>query len=144
MDNILGGMVTGEQLVVFLILAFIVGFFIYKEYPELKKRMTAGTTKEQQMEAVDKGILERLDAIEEKLAHIEARLSRDYNRINDMEREGMEQKRLAKDSLEERQIIMRGLLGALGGLQELGANGPTKASKKEIEEYLIKSAHRTS
>ena len=37
---------------------------------------------------------------------------------------------------------MEALMGALGGLQELGANGPTKEAKTKIQDYLNKKAHR--
>ena len=49
---------------------------------------------------------------------------------------------MVEDSLEDRQIIMEALLGALGGLQELGANGPTKEAENKIRTYLNKQAHR--
>ena len=44
---------------------------------------------------------------------------------------------------EELKIIMEALLGALGGLQELGANGPTKEAKAKIQNYLNSKAHHS-
>ena len=49
--------------------------------------------------------------------------------------------KVAADSLEERSIIMQALLGVLGGLQEIGANGHTKEAEKTIRNYLNKKAH---
>ena len=47
-----------------------------------------------------------------------------------------------QESLEEREVIMQALLGVLGGLQEIGANGPTKDAKAKVEKYINKQAHR--
>ena len=51
--------------------------------------------------------------------------------------------RIAEDSLEERQILMQALLGVLGGLQEIGADGPTKKAEETIRSYLNRKAHMT-
>ena len=72
---------------------------------------------------------------------IKDKLDLDYNRLNEMERWKMSMQRLAADSLEEREILMQALLGVLGGLQEIGANGPTKAAEAKIRDYLNKKAH---
>ena len=34
-------------------------------------------------------------------------------------------------------------MGALGGLLELGANGPTKEAKAKVQDYLNRKAHKT-
>ena len=44
--------------------------------------------------------------------------------------------------LEEREILMQAMLGVLGGLQELGANGPTQEATDAIHKYINKQAHR--
>ena len=75
------------------------------------------------------------------MRQIKEKLDRDYNRLNDMERWKMSMQRIAADSLEERQILMQALLGVLGGLQEIGANGPTKDAEKTIRSYLNRKAH---
>lgn len=49
---------------------------------------------------------------------------------------------IVTESLEEREILMQAMLGVLGGLQELGANGPTKEAKATIQEYINKQAHK--
>ena len=41
----------------------------------------------------------------------------------------------------ELQILTRGILACLKGLQEKGCNGPVTDTAKEIEEYLNKKAH---
>jgi hypothetical protein len=37
---------------------------------------------------------------------------------------------------------MQAMLGVLGGLQELGANGPTQEATDAIHKYINKQAHR--
>ena len=49
--------------------------------------------------------------------------------------------RMIADSLEEREILMQAMLGVLGGLQEIGANGPTKKAEEQIRNYLNRKAH---
>lgn len=135
-------MVTGDQLVGVLIVLFLIVYFVYKEWPDFKKRVSHGAVNEAQEAQSERTTGERLDAIEGRLTKIEERLSRDYSRLNGIEAETEKSRRLEAESLEEREIIMRALLGALGGLQELGANGPTKAAEQEINNYLNRQTHR--
>ena len=43
---------------------------------------------------------------------------------------------------EELQILTRGILACLKGLQEKGCNGPVTETAREIEEYLNTKAHK--
>ena len=47
------------------------------------------------------------------------------------------------EAFEERELILKSLLGVVQGLQEIGANGPTKRTEKEIQEFLLRKAHKT-
>lgn len=141
MEGKLLELISSGQLITWLVIAFLVSFFIYKEWPEFRKRMSSGAVKEQKDAASDKSVDERLGSIEQRLATIEEKLNRDYSRMNELERESRRNRRMAEESLEEREIIMRALLGALGGLQELGANGVTHAAEAEIRDYLNRKAH---
>ena len=51
------------------------------------------------------------------------------------------QQKFVEDSLEEREIILKSLLGVIQGLQEMGANGPTKKAEKDIQIFLIEKSH---
>ena len=141
MEKILQGLVTGDQLLTWLIIAFLVGYFFYKEWPEFKRRITGSAMEKASATATDKSLDARLTAIETDVKQIKEKLDRDYGRLNDMERWKMSMQRIAADSLEEREILMQALLGVLGGLQEIGANGPTKAAEAKIRDYLNKKAH---
>lgn len=134
--------VTGDQLTSWLIIALIVGFFIYKEWPEFKRRMSAGAKKEQMEALTDESIRKELNNINKRLDAIDVKLTRDYDRINEVEKETNRNREMLEQSLEEREILMKSMLAALEGLQELGANGPTKAASKELQEYLNLQAHK--
>lgn len=133
--------VTGSQIAVWLVIAFFVAYFIYKEWPAFRDRVSSGSLKRQKDSDIGKSVEKRLEGIEDRLATIEEKLGRDYVRLGDIEREHGKTRKMAQDSLEEREIIMRTLLGVLGGLQELGANGPTKEAEQEIRNYLNRKAH---
>ena len=134
-------LVTGDQVAAWILIAFLVGYFIYKEWPDFRRRVSGEAVEKEKEAAADKSVLDRLSAIEEDVRQIKAKLDRDYDRLNDMERWRRTIQRIAEDSLEERQILMQALLGVLGGLQEIGANGPTKEAEKTIRSYLNRKAH---
>ena len=140
----LSELVSGESLGAWLLIALLVGYFIYKEWPDFKRRVTSGALKDQKDELTDQTISDRLSSIEDELKKVNEKLERDYKRINKVETElesyGLQQSSTA----EELGIIMEALMGALGGLQELGANGPTKEAKTKIQDYLNKKAHMNS
>ena len=138
MVNELAGLVTGEQVAVWLIIAFLVAYFIYKEFPEFKKRISKSALKEREEEISEKTISERLDAIEKKLVEMNDKLSRDYDRINVMEKQQKKIEKMQRNSLEERGIIMRALLALMESSDD---NDKIVESEKEIQDYLVKQAH---
>ena len=141
MQNKLMELITGDQVGTWLLIAFLVVYFIYKEWPDFQRRVSGKAVKEEKEAAEDKSVIDRLSAIEEEVRQIKTKLDRDYDRLNDMERWRNTIQKIAVDSLEEREILMRALLGVLGGLQEMGANGSTKKAEQTIREYLTKKAH---
>lgn len=60
--------------------------------------------------------------------------------VNKLENEMSEQ---IRKNNEELQILTRGILACLKGLQEKGCNGPVTETAREIEEYLNTKAHKT-
>lgn len=138
----LGEVVKGDTFVLVLICIILIAYFVYKEWPEFKKRVSSDAVKDQAEESKDKTIEERLANIEKSITEINARLSRDYDRLNGVEEQQKTAREFIDESLEEREIIMEALLGALGGLQELGANGPTREAVKKINGYLNRKAHK--
>ena len=140
----LSELVSGESLVSWLLIGILVVYFVYKEWPDFKRRMSSGAIKEQTDEIIDKNVDSRLKSIEEKLEKIDVRLDRDYQRLNKFEQELTKGRNAQVDTSGELGLIMEALMGALGGLQELGANGPTKEAKTKVQDYLNKKAHNGS
>lgn len=141
MMNKLALLVSGGQLTEWLLIAVLVLYFVYKEWPEFRQRITKGAVKEAGEEIQSSRICEQLNAIEQRIGLMDDKLQRDYSRLNELEQEIRKSRRTDRDDLEEREIIMRSLLGIIEGLQEIGANGPTKAAQKEIMEYLNRKTH---
>lgn len=139
MVNKLSELVTGEQVAVWLIIAFLVVYFIYKEYPEFKKRITKSAIKEKVDEMSEKTVSERLDAIEKQLSEMNDKLTRDYDRINVMEKQQKKIEKMQQNSLEERGIIMRALLALMESSPD---NDKIQESEKEIQGYLVRQAHQ--
>lgn len=75
---------------------------------------------------------------------INEKMGRDYERLNQLQQLTIKQQSYIDDSIEERELILRSLLGVVQGLQEVGANGPTKRAEKEIQDYLLKKSHEVS
>jgi hypothetical protein len=142
MINKLADLVTGKQIAVWLLLFFLVGYFIYKEWPEFRSRISRGAVKEHTDEVNEKTINGRLGTIESEVKQINEKLDRDYKRLNKMEAQIGNTINVQANTSDELTIIIEALLGALGGLQELGANGPTKEAESKIQDYLNKKAHK--
>lgn len=141
MEHELMELVTGGQVAVWILIAFLVGYFVYKEWPDFQRRMTGRAVEKERDAAADKTVNARLSAIEDDVRQIKEKLERDFTRLNTMERWKRTITGIAEDSLEERQILMEAMLGVLGGLQEIGANGCTKSAETTIRNYLNRKAH---
>lgn len=141
MINALSNLVTAQQVGTWLIIFLLVSYFLYKEWPELKNRMTSGAIKEKRLEETDRTVLDRLTNIENEVKQVNVKLERDYYRINEVEKKLRKTRELQADVNEELEIIMRALLDVLKTLQDQGANGATKESEKAINDYLNKKSH---
>lgn len=120
-----------------VIVAILAVLLIYKSWPDIKKALNSWRTHENDREGISTSIKRH----EEEIEKINEKLERDYVAINEMRKTLNFQRKVTEESLEEREIIMRSLLGVLKGLQEIGANGPTKEAQAEIEAYINKQAH---
>lgn len=138
----LADLVTSDAVIQWLLLLILFGYFVYKEWPDITGRVRGKVKKDLEAEQIDKTLEQRLDSIEAHVQAIDEKLGRDYERINQIEREVSRQRDTQASTSEELEIIMEALMGALGGLQELGANGPTREAKTKIQDYLNKKAHR--
>lgn len=133
--------ISGDALVSWLAIGLLVAYFVYKEWPDFLRRVSHGPLRDERSRAEVDAVESRLCTIEMRLAGLETKIGRDFERINEMERTQKLQKKIQEDGQEELEIIMRALLGVLRGLQEQGANGPTKEAEAEITDYLTRKAH---
>lgn len=131
-------LVSAEAILQWIIIFLLLAYLIYKEYPELKRRIVGGTKKELESE----NTAERITKAEEKINDIEGKLRRDFKCLEELLRDEQEDKRIMQASLEEREITMRALLAIIDGLHQIGANGPTTAAHEELTAYLSKQAHK--
>ncbi|WP_024346603.1 hypothetical protein [Lacrimispora indolis] len=121
-----------------LIVAAALGLFTYKAYPPVKKKFEEWRAKRNKEENAET----TLQTCEAEIKVINEKLGRDYARLNKIDEAMAQQAKNDADSLEERELIISSLLGIVKGLRELGANGPTKEVQHNIEDYLVRRAHR--
>ena len=144
MINELSELVTSQQVGTWLVIALLVLYFVYKEWPDFKIRISSGALKEQKEEAEDRTVEQRLESIEKEIKELNNKLDRDYYRINELETKVRRTRESQGDVNQELEIIMKALIAVLKGLQEQGANGPTRLAEQEIQEYLTKKAHKSN
>ena len=135
--NNLFSLTTESFIFQWVIVAILVILLIYKSWPDIKKALNSWRTHENDREGLSTSVKRH----DEEIEKINEKLDRDYIAINEMRKSLNLQKKVTEESLEEREIIMKSLLGVLKGLQEIGANGPTKEAQAEIEAYINKQAH---
>ncbi len=81
-----------------------------------------------------------LDKQEKQSTDIEALKTRHEADVEKLENKVAEE--IRKNNV-ELQILTRGILACLKGLQEKGCNGPVTETAREIEEYLNTKAHES-
>lgn len=117
---------------------------IIKYYPKFKSWFDTARTKVNAKEDLIKSVRKNSDDIEDirkEILLINDKIGRDYARLNQIQNITIKQQKYIEDSLEERELIIKSLLGVVQGLQEVGANGPTKRAEAEIQAYLLKKSH---
>ena len=133
--------VSIESFGTWVLIFVLIGYFLYKEWPEFRRRVSSRAVKEQKDEIDGETVEKRLDNIEKETKQVNEKLNRDYARLNLIEAQLEKAKASQTDEMEELEIIMQALLGILKGMQEHGMNGPTKDAEARITEYLTKKAH---
>lgn len=108
-----------------------------KMAPTIIKGFNFMRLKANHFESLEKAIEKNTKEIES----INQKIGRDFVRLNILERTIKNQENYMVDSLEERELILRSLLGVIQGLQEIGANGPTKRAEADIQAYLLRRSH---
>ena len=144
----LGEVVKGDTFVLVLICIIMIAYFVYKEWPEFKKRVTKSTVDQKDAEAKDLSVSQRLDALQKAvivaqadIASIKERQARDYQRLNDIEKDNCKQNEAIQDSLKERKLLMKGIMACLDGLEQLNCNHTVPETRNEIYTYLYDTSH---
>lgn len=139
-------MITGEQVIMVVVIVLFLAYFVYKEWPAFRQRVSTSAVKEKEDEISEKTISDRIDTIEKKIDGLEKKfdemndkLSRDYDRINVMEKQQKKIERMQRNSLEERGIIMRALLALMDSAAE---SDKINESENEIQSYLVRQSHQ--
>ena len=143
-------MITGEQVLMVVVIVLFLAYFVYKEWPAFRQRVSASAVREKEEDISEKTISERLDAIEkkcdgiekkfdEKFAEINGKFNADFDRINSMERQQKKLEKMQRNSLEERGIIMRALLALMDSASE---SEKITESENEIQNYLVRQSHQ--
>lgn len=125
----------GDNLILLMILLLaLFGYFVYKEWPEFRRRVSGQTVEKKDIES-------RLRNIETKLDDLTAKVNRDYARLNALDNMIGCHETEIKDSLEERRLLMTGVLACLKGLKEQGCNGPVTEAITQYEKYMVDKSH---
>lgn len=88
-------------------------------------------------------LYKKSDFHETDLVSLKKAADENSSRIVQLQKMSAKQQRYIEDSLEEREMILRSLLGILRGLQEVGVKGSTDSIESELNEYLVKKSHKT-
>ena len=135
--NELINLVPKEQFMYTIIVLAVITVGICKYLPMFYKWFNIARIKANDFENVSKTINQNATDID----IINQKIGRDYARLNQIFQIVERQQKYIEDSLEERELILRSLLGIIQGLQEVGANGPTKRAEAEIQAFLLKKSH---
>lgn len=139
MEEIIQNVPTQYIIYTVIVLCAVVVFCI-KAAPSVIKAFNSMRFKVNHLESLEKAIeknTSNIELINQKIGKI----GRDFARLNATEKAIERQEKYTLDSLEERELILRSLLGVIQGLQEIGANGPTKKAEAEIQAYLLRRSH---
>ena len=140
----LAELVTAQQLLSGLIILLMVGYFVYKEWPDFHTRMTSSALKAHRVKETAETLAHRISGVERELQQVNEKLDNDYRRLDELEMWQKRTQSIVEESAEERELMIRGILGCIDGLQQLDANGDTSQAKKALHDYLYKKAHDIS
>ena len=139
--------VVPTQYIIWTILVIIALIAICaKAFPKIKDWFEATRTKVNDKDALIKSVNEHekeIEKIHQDISEINQKIGRAQARVNQIQQINVRQQKYIEESLEERELIIKSLLGVVQGLQEVGANGPTKKAEAEIQAYLLKKSHQS-
>ena len=131
--------VPAEYIIWTIVVVFALIIIVIKYAPKAWKHFNTARKKTNEIEDLVKAVKKNTEDIE----LINQKIGRDYARLNQIQQMTTRQQKYIEESIEERELILRVLLGVVQGLQEVGANGPTKKAEAEIQAYLLRKSHET-
>lgn len=138
----LASFVDANTFVTVFIVVLIIAYFVWKNYPEFKQRMAGPAAQDASNNADLAAIKEEVRALKGDVREIKDKINRDYERLNRIEEETRAQQQRIDDSLEERELLMKGILACLDGLEQQGCNHSVPQTKTEINDFLNRQSHR--
>lgn len=132
-------MVSVEYLISAVIVLVALGVFLTKIAPVLKDILDFYRKFVNKYE----GLQDQINKNTEDIVMIKEKVSNESTRVNQLQAYTAKQQKYIQESLEEREIMLRSLLGIIKGLQEVGANGSTKGVEEELQSYLVKKSHKS-
>lgn len=133
----ISGYVPTEYIIWTAVVVLAITVIVIKYAPKLFKVFDDARKKVNEQE-------DRVDTLKQNTEDIEKfkkYMIETDEKLSKIEHATLQQQKYIEDSREENQLIINSLLGIVQGLQEVGANGPTKKAEAEIQKYLNKKAH---
>ena len=132
-------MVSVEYLISTVLILVTIGVFLVKIAPVLKDILDFYRKFVNKYE----GLQDQINRNTEDIVMIKEKVNNESMRVNQLQTYTAKQQKYISESLEEREIMLRSLLGIIRGLQEVGANGATKGIEEELQDYLVKKSHKS-
>lgn len=120
---------------------------VAKVAPSFVKMLEAHRARANQYEDLITAQKSNADAIASLSASVQAlndKAGRDFVQLDKLWKITEAQQKYIDESLEERALLIESVLNIAKGLQELGANGPTKQVVSDITAYTTRKAHSAS
>lgn len=148
MMGILESQIDGKSFLLLVVGLVIIGFFVYREWPEFRARVSKKAVDDKCDEIKDVNIAKDIASIKSDIAtlkedikDVKEKQMRDYKRLNSIDEDNLKQRKAIKESLTERKLLMRGIMACLDGLEQLNCNHTVPETKKAISDYLNDAAH---
>jgi hypothetical protein len=141
MVNKLADFVTANQIGVWLLIAFLVCYFVYKEWPGFKQRVRDIDSPEEKVDQLEACVEEMRKEFRDYRTLSDQKFQRDFDQIHMLTNEVKRHKEQQFGMRNELRLLVDTQLSVLQALQQLGANGPTKEAEKKIQNYINEQAH---
>ena len=141
MVNKLADFVTANQIGVWLLIAFLVCYFVYKEWPGFKQRVRDIDIPEEKVDQLEACVEEMRKEFRDYRTLSDQKFQRDFDQIHMLTNEVKRHKEQQFGMRNELRLLVDTQLSVLQALQQLGANGPTKEAEKKIQNYINEQAH---